>query len=227
MGIFKDIKALISGLGIAGKHLGRHAITIQYPEEKWEMPERSRGIVVLLSDPETGKLNCTGCKLCEKACPSSAITIDAPRDPETKKRTVTKFTLDLSFCCFCGLCEEACNFAAIKMAGKYEFSTDNKDDLFWDMDKLQEMGLDVKYTPKPKKKKAAPKKDAKPADDKEKPAEAEAKVEEPAKPETKEETPSVEAKEEVKETKTENKVPEVPSSEINEGSENKPNEEKE
>ncbi|MFH1373679.1 MAG: NADH-quinone oxidoreductase subunit I [bacterium] len=154
MKLIKDIKALVTGLGITGKHLGRHAITIQYPEERWPMPERSRGIVVLLSDKETGQLNCTGCLLCEKACPTAAIRIEAPRD-EKKKRHLKSFVVDHGLCCFCGLCEEACNFAALKMATKYEFSTENKDDLIWDMKKLQEVGLDVPYTPKPKKKPVA------------------------------------------------------------------------
>ncbi len=162
MKLLKDIKALVVGLGITGKHLGRHAITIQYPEEKWTMPERSRGIVVLLSDKETGKLNCTGCLLCEKACPTAAIRIEAPRD-EKKKRHLKSFVVDNALCCFCGLCEEACNFDALKMAGKYEFSTENKDDLIWDMKKLQEVGLDVPYTPRPKKKPADKKPVAKPA----------------------------------------------------------------
>ncbi|MEA2030820.1 MAG: NADH-quinone oxidoreductase subunit I [candidate division Zixibacteria bacterium] len=153
MRLLNDIKALIRGLGITGKHLGRHAITIQYPEEKWTMPERSRGIVVLLSDKETGKLNCTGCLLCEKACPSSAIKINAPKNPETKKRELKSFDIDFGLCCFCGLCEESCNFNAIKMATEYEFSTDDKNDLTWDIKKLQEMGRNVDYTPMPKKKK--------------------------------------------------------------------------
>ncbi|MBU8934965.1 MAG: 4Fe-4S dicluster domain-containing protein [candidate division Zixibacteria bacterium] len=153
MQLLKDIKALIQGLGIAGKHLGRHAITLQYPEEKWDMPECSRGIVVLLSDKKTGELNCTSCLLCEKACPSAAIRIVAPRDPETKKRDLQSFDIDFGLCCFCGLCEESCNFVAIKMAPMYELSTPNKSDLSWDMKKLQEMGRDVPYTPKPKKKK--------------------------------------------------------------------------
>jgi len=211
MGIFKDIKALISGLGIAGKHLGRHAVTIQYPEQKWEMPERSRGMVVLLSNLETGELNCTGCMLCEKACPTSALDISAPRDPETKKRTVEKFTLDNSLCCYCGLCEEACNFVAIKLATKYEYSTDNKDDLFWDKDKLQEMGRDVKYTPKPKKKKKVAPKKAAETGDKEKPAKVEAKPDVPAEAETKDPAPV----DKVDETKTENKedVPKAPTDE--------------
>ncbi|RKX24074.1 MAG: hypothetical protein DRP47_11925 [Candidatus Zixiibacteriota bacterium] len=155
MRLLNDIKALIQGLGIAGKHLGRHAITIQYPEEKWEMPERSRGIAVLLSDKETGELNCTACQLCEKACPSAAIKINAPRNPETKKKELKSFDVDFGLCCFCGLCEESCNFAAIKTIPKYEFSTDDKSDLTWDMKKLQEMGRNIDYTPKPKKKPAA------------------------------------------------------------------------
>ncbi len=154
--LLKDIKALLGGLGIAGKHLGRHAITIQYPEERWTMPERSRGMVVLLSDKETGELNCTACMLCMRACPTGAIRIDAPKD-DKKKRHLKEFVVDHGLCCFCGLCEEACNFAAIKMATKYEFSTLRKDELVYDSKKLQEMGRDVPYEPIPKKKPAAEK----------------------------------------------------------------------
>ncbi len=172
MGLFKDIKNLLAGMKITGKHLGRHAITLQYPEEKWPMPERSRGIVVLLSDKETGELNCTSCMLCMRACPTAAIAIVSPRG-EDKKRHLEKFEIDFGLCCFCGLCEEACKFSAIKMAPKYEFSTENKLDLTWDVNKLQEMGRDVDYVDMRKKKVAKPKPaaatsptEAKPADDK-------------------------------------------------------------
>lgn len=156
MGIFKDIKNLLLGMKITGKHLGRHAITIQYPEERWTMPERSRGMVVLLSDKKTGELNCTGCELCMRACPTAAIYMYAPRD-EKKRKHLEEFRVDHGLCCFCGLCEEACNFCAIKMATKYEFSALSKDDLVWDMKKLQEMGRDVDYVDTRKKKPAKPK----------------------------------------------------------------------
>ncbi len=156
MNPFESFKELVRGLQITSKHLGRHAITIQYPEEKWTMPERSRGIVVLLSDKETGELNCTACLLCEKACPTAAIRIDAPRNPETKKRELKQFIVNNGICCFCGLCEEACNFSAIKMATMYEFSSEHKEDLVWNMKKLQEVGRDVPYVDTRKKKKAAP-----------------------------------------------------------------------
>lgn len=155
MGVLKDLKNLLFGMGITGKHLGRHAITIQYPEEKWEMPERSRGIVVLLSDKKTGELNCTGCMLCMRACPTAAIRMDAPRG-EDKKRRLTHFDIDFALCCFCGLCEEACLFCALKMAPKYEFSSVSKEELVWDMHKLQEVGRDVDYVDTRKKKKPKP-----------------------------------------------------------------------
>ncbi|MCP4569651.1 MAG: 4Fe-4S dicluster domain-containing protein [FCB group bacterium] len=174
---------LILGLFTTTKHLGRHAITIQYPKERWEIPERSRGMVVLLTDHETGKLNCTACMLCMKACPTAAIDIGVYKD-EKKKRHLESFTVDYNICCFCGLCEESCNFAAIKMATKFEFPAFDKKDLFWDMDKLAKMGLDVPYE-KPVRKKPAAKKPVakKPAEPKaETPAEtkpAEAKTETP------------------------------------------------
>lgn len=144
MGIFNDLKALAQGLQIAGKHLGRHAVTIQYPEQRDTIPERSRGMVVLLSDKETGELNCTACLLCERVCPSSAITIDAPRG-EDKKKQLSQFIVDHTLCCFCGMCEEACNFSAIKLAQKYEFSRRSVNELIWDIKTLQEWGKDVPY----------------------------------------------------------------------------------
>ena len=183
MGIFKDLKELIRGMGITGRHLGRHAVTIQYPEERWTMPERSRGVVVLLSDKETGELNCTGCGLCEKACPTGAIDMDAPRG-EDKKRTLRKFVVDNTICCFCGLCEEACNFCAIKMDTRYEMSVLDKRELIWDMQKLQAMGRDVDYVDTRKKK---PKEGTRAAD---KPTAANPGEPKPSEPESKQSEPA-------------------------------------
>lgn len=165
---FSGIYNLIIGLFVTGKHLGRHAITLQYPKERWTMPERSRGVVVLLSDKETGKLNCTACMLCMKACPVAAISIEREKNAETKKWEATKFVVDNTICCFCGMCEETCNFAAIKLANKYEFSSFEQSKLVYDKERLTELGLDVPYTPRPKKKPVVkkPAAAAKPAGDK-------------------------------------------------------------
>ena len=69
--VFRGIMNLLIGLGVTLRHLFSHAITLQYPTERWTMPERSRGVVVLLSNKETGELNCTACMLCAKACPTA------------------------------------------------------------------------------------------------------------------------------------------------------------
>jgi NADH-quinone oxidoreductase chain I len=191
--VFDGIKNLLVGLVTTGKHLPRKHITIQYPDERWKMPERSRGIVVLLSDLKTGELNCTACLLCMRACPTAAIRIDYEKD-EKNKRHLKKFVVDQGLCCFCGLCEESCKFAAIKMATKYEFSTLSKGELVWGTEKLQEVGRDVPYIPR-EKKKPKPKPADKPADKltesadvkpAEKPADdtSESKPAEPSTPET-------------------------------------------
>ena len=163
MSYIKGFIELIKGMGITGKHLGKHAVTLQYPEQKDVMPERSRGVVVLLSDKEDGTLNCTACELCMRACPTAAIRIVAPRG-EDKKKHLESFDLDFALCCYCGLCEEACNFAALKMTGKYEYSSGDIDSVVWDVNKLQEAGRDVDYVDTRKKKE--PKVDAKPAEEK-------------------------------------------------------------
>jgi NADH-quinone oxidoreductase subunit I len=184
---FSGIYNLILGLLTTGKHLGRHAITLQYPKERWPMPERSRGVVVLLSDKESGKLNCTACMLCMKACPVAAIFIEREKNAETKKWEAIKFVIDNTICCFCGLCEETCAFDAIKLANKYEFSTFDQSALVYDKNHLAELGRDVAYTPTVKKKPAAA--TAKPAGDKpavkEAPKPETAKTDAPAKTEEK------------------------------------------
>ena len=163
---FSGIYNLILGLKTTLKYLPGRSITIQYPVKKMEMFERSRGMVVLLSDQETGKLNCNACLLCAKTCPVAAITIKRRKDPETKKRYPTKFDVDTLICCYCGLCEEVCNFDGIKLAPLYEFATTDKQSLMHNIARLQEIGLNVKYTPKRKRaaKKSTDKAPAKKAD---------------------------------------------------------------
>jgi NADH-quinone oxidoreductase subunit I len=163
--IFNGFWNLLLGLFTTAKRLPKRAVTLQYPTEKWPMPERSRGVVVLLSDPETGELNCNACLVCMKQCPVSAITITQEKT-EAGQRYPGIFIIDNTLCCFCGICEEVCNFDSIKLTGKYEFATFNKEDLIYDKNKLQQLGRDVKYEKK-KKPKPAPKPAAAPAANKE------------------------------------------------------------
>src|SRR3977135_1000258 len=47
----------------------------KYPYEKRELPERSRGLIALLLEPETSIFKCESCLMCEKACPPRALSI--------------------------------------------------------------------------------------------------------------------------------------------------------
>jgi ferredoxin len=58
------------------EHLARpRPVTRKYPYEKRELPERSRGLIALLLEPETNIFKCESCLMCEKACPPRAISI--------------------------------------------------------------------------------------------------------------------------------------------------------
>ena len=67
---------VISGMVRTLQHLVRpRLVTRKYPYEKRELPERSRGLIALLLEPETSIFKCESCLMCEKACPPRAISI--------------------------------------------------------------------------------------------------------------------------------------------------------
>ena len=81
-------------------------VTEKYPFVKVETPEGFRGKVVY--DPST----CTGCGLCVKDCPSSALelfTLD-----RANKRYVMRYRMDA--CTFCAQCEQSCRSDSIKLS---------------------------------------------------------------------------------------------------------------
>ena len=67
---------LLTGMKRTLTHLLRgNTVTRKYPYEKRELPERSRGLIALLLEPETSIFKCESCLMCEKACPPRAISI--------------------------------------------------------------------------------------------------------------------------------------------------------
>src|SRR5882672_3598376 len=72
------LKTIAKGMANTAKHLfglgGTENVTIQYPEEKWKLPDRYRGVPVLVKDT-AGREKCVSCSLCEFVCPPRAISI--------------------------------------------------------------------------------------------------------------------------------------------------------
>jgi NADH-quinone oxidoreductase subunit I len=114
--------------------------TVQYPEERRELPEATRQYPFLLYDgdnPETG-LRCVACQICEKECPPRCIHIEKSKDkkPDFVGKAQffpSAFDIDVSVCMSCQICVEVCPFDAIRMDNEFELSTtDRFAGLMWD-----------------------------------------------------------------------------------------------
>ncbi len=125
---------LVTGMALTFSYMFRKKITINYPFEKGPLSPRFRGEHALRRYPN-GEERCIACKLCEAICPAQAITIEAePRDDGSRR--TTRYDIDMAKCIYCGLCEEACPVDAIVEGPNFEYSTENREELLYDKEKL-------------------------------------------------------------------------------------------
>jgi NADH-quinone oxidoreductase chain I len=108
-------KGIAKGLTVTIRHLFRHPITVQYPEQRLNTSRRIRGNELIWSQEK-----CTGCATCAKSCPQGAIRIITSVNPVENKYAVEKYEVDTGYCIQCGLCVEACPFDALYMGYAYE-----------------------------------------------------------------------------------------------------------
>jgi NADH-quinone oxidoreductase subunit I len=101
-------------------HTFRRPVTVQYPDEQFDLPPRFRGRIILSRDPD-GEERCVACYLCSVACPVDCIAIQATQD-EHGRRYPEMFRINFSRCIFCGFCEEACPTYAIQLIPDFEMS---------------------------------------------------------------------------------------------------------
>ena len=135
---------MASGLGVAKgmlttiSHLVKPPVTIQYPEERLDMPIWTRGRPRLIYEIGTGELRCTACGACALACPVDVIKIEQHPSP-IKGKILDRFDIDMAGCIECALCVEACPFRAITMAPDFEMAAtyDRAFDLVYDMYELR------------------------------------------------------------------------------------------
>ena len=117
----------------------RGIFTIQYPEEKRQLPERFRYIPMLIHDTPKGEDRCTACGICAKVCPPQCIWI--VRDKDEKGKPIPRpaeFYIDASICMSCGFCAEFCPFDAIKMNHDYEIAAyERMPELVFDLEELR------------------------------------------------------------------------------------------
>ncbi|MBC8339463.1 MAG: NADH-quinone oxidoreductase subunit NuoI [Rhodospirillales bacterium] len=125
---------LVDGLALTLRYMFRKKVTINYPFERGPLSPRFRGEHALRRYAN-GEERCIACKLCEAICPAQAITIEAePRDDGSRR--TTRYDIDMLKCIYCGLCEEACPVDAIVEGPNFEYSTETREELMYDKDKL-------------------------------------------------------------------------------------------
>ncbi|KAJ3507221.1 hypothetical protein NLJ89_g6431 [Agrocybe chaxingu] len=125
---------IIRGMWIVLEQFFRPPYTIMYPFEKGPLSPRFRGEHALRRYP-SGEERCIACKLCEAICPAQAITIESEARLDGSRKT-TKYDIDMTKCIYCGFCQEACPVDAIVETQNQEFSTETREELLYNKEKL-------------------------------------------------------------------------------------------
>ncbi|KAH9833714.1 NADH-quinone oxidoreductase [Rhodofomes roseus] len=125
---------IIRGMWIVLEQVFRPPYTIMYPFEKGPLSPRFRGEHALRRYP-SGEERCIACKLCEAICPAQAITIESEARLDGSRRT-TRYDIDMTKCIYCGFCQEACPVDAIVETQNQEFSTETREELMYNKEKL-------------------------------------------------------------------------------------------
>lgn len=141
--------ALLGGFKVTFRHFWRTVfrrkpVTMQYPEQKWVVPDGYRGAPYLVRDQE-GRTKCVCCQLCEFVCPPKAIKITPPGpqvDPSTGnvEKRPREFEINLLRCIFCGLCQEVCPEEAIFLMQDYSLTGLSRAEMVFDLRKLLDRG---------------------------------------------------------------------------------------
>lgn len=124
--ISSALTSTAQGMGVTLRHFRKEPpITIQYPFERFPVPDRYRGLHILEQE------KCIDCHLCAKACPVDCIEIEAEHHGRILEWK--QFSIDYKKCIFCEFCIPPCPVDCIHMTTEYELATEDPDGMVEDM----------------------------------------------------------------------------------------------
>jgi len=135
---------VLGGLKITLKNMLSPKVTLEYPEERPQIPDHYRGVPTLVHDPN-GREKCVSCQLCEFVCPPKAIRITPGEIPEGDahehvEKAPKDFEINMLRCIYCGMCEEVCPEEAIFLQDIYSVVGTSREELVYHKEKLYELG---------------------------------------------------------------------------------------
>jgi len=132
---------LLKGLAVTLRHLFKHNVVIEYPDEKQDLPARTRGVIALKEE------NCTVCMLCARECPDWCIYIDSHKETLPPKRAggrprkrnvLDRFAIDYALCMYCGICVDVCPYDALFWSREFEYAEYDIRELTHEKEKLSD-----------------------------------------------------------------------------------------
>lgn len=139
------VRAVWRGMAVTLRNLFRKPVTVHYPDVQRAYPDRYRGLLALVYEPDTGEEACIGCRLCEMVCPPAVIKVEMLKADKAKGQTrnyAKSFSLELYACEFCELCVQVCPTDAIVMMKSFDMATADRREMLLDKDRLHAIGLE-------------------------------------------------------------------------------------
>lgn len=135
---------IATGLKITMKNMLKPPVTLEYPDERPDIPPGYRGVPTLVKDPN-GREKCVSCQLCEFVCPPKAIRIHPGEIQEDSEfahveKAPEEFEINMLRCIYCGLCQEVCPEEAIFLQDIFSLSGYSREELVFKKKKLYEIG---------------------------------------------------------------------------------------